>query len=213
MNYLFNSKEYMKDFKQILEEVKKVVFSEDKVKETVDAVENTEVTKEAEQTFEAVTLSDGTLINIEPSVEAGSAVTIEDPELGFVPVPDGSYELEDKRIIVVAGGVIESVEEVAEEVEEEMETESTEEPTLTEKEVRKIIESVETHFNSVVESLKDEVAKLKEVGQERAEAFVSAIEKIGEEPKEESVNKQKGFNFRKKTDKGIEALINFKTKK
>ena len=203
----------MKDFKQILEEVKKVVFSEDKAESNVEKTEeSTEVTEEAKQTFEAVTLSDGTLINIEPDVAVGSAVTIEDPELGFVPVPDGSYELEDKRIIVVAGGVIESVEEVAEEVEEEMENESTTEPTLTEKDVRKIIESVETHFNSVVDSLKDEVAKLKEVGQERAEAFVSAIEKIGEEPKEESVNKQKGFDFRKKTDKGIEALIKLKNK-
>jgi len=206
----------MKDFKQILEEVKKVVFSEEKVNETVEAKaeESTEVTEETKQTFEAVTLSDGTLLNIEPNVAVGSTVTIEDPEQGFVPVPAGSYELEDKRIIVVAeGGVIESVEEVAEEVEEEMETESQEAPTMTEKEVRKIIESTETHFNSVIKSLQDEVAELKKVGQERAEAFVSAIEVIGEEPKEKPVNKPSAFNFRKKTDKGIEALINLKKTK
>ena len=196
----------MKDFKQILDEVKKVVFSE--VKET----EVLEVAKETKETFEAVTLSDGTLVNIEPSIAVGSTVTIEDPELGFVPVPDGSYELEDKRILVVAGGLVESVEEIAEEVEEEMETE-TAEPTMTEKEIRKVIESVETHFNSVVKSLQDEVSALREVSQTRAEAFVSAIEKIGEEPKEELPKKQNGLNFRKKSDKGIEALINFKNKK
>ena len=195
----------MKDFKQILDEVKKVVFSE--VKET----EVLEVAKETKETFEAVTLSDGTLVNIEPSIAVGSTVTIEDPELGFVPVPDGSYELEDKRILVVAGGLVESVEEIAEEVEEEMETE-TAEPTMTEKEIRKVIESVETHFNSVVKSLQDEVSALREVSQTRAEAFVSAIEKIGEEPKEELPKKQNGLNFRKKSDKGIEALINYKKK-
>ena len=195
-----------KDYKQILKEVKELVFGEEKVTEV------TEVAEESKQTFEAVTLSDGTLLQIEPSVAVGSVVTIEDPELGFVPVPDGSYELEDKRIIVVAGGVIESVEEVAEEVEEEMETESAQEPTMTEKEIRKVIESVETHFNSVVKSLQDEVANLKEVGQVRAEAFVSAIESIGEEPKEELPKKQNGLNFRKKSDKGIEALINYKKK-
>jgi len=203
----------MKDYKQILKDVKALVFSEEVVTEVEQSTEATEVAKETVETFEAVTLSDGTLLQIEPSVAIGSTVTIEDPELGFVPVPDGSYELEDKRIIVVAGGLVESVEEVAEEVEEEMETEATQEPTMTEKEVRKIIESTETHFNSVIKSLQDEVAKLKEVGQERAEAFVSAIEAIGEEPKEEINKKQNGFNFRKKTDKGIEALINFKKNK
>ena len=202
----------MKDYKQILKDVKALVFSEEVVTEVEESTEATEVAKETVETFEAVTLSDGTLLQIEPSVAIGSTVTIEDPELGFVPVPDGSYELEDKRIIVVAGGLVESVEEVAEEVEEEMETEATQEPTMTEKEVRKIIESTETHFNSVIKSLQDEVAKLKEVGQERAEAFVSAIEAIGEEPKEEINKKQNGFNFRKKSDKGIEALINFKKK-
>jgi len=203
----------MKDYKQILKDVKALVFSEEVVTEVEQSTEATEVAKETVETFEAVTLSDGTLLQIEPSVAIGSTVTIEDPELGFVPVPDGSYELEDKRIIVVAGGLVESVEEVAEEVEEEMETEATQEPTMTEKEVRKIIESTETHFNSVIKSLQDEVAKLKEVGQERAEAFVSAIEAIGEEPKEEINKKQNGFNFRKKTDKGIEALINYKKNK
>lgn len=203
----------MKDYKQILKDVKALVFSEEVVTEVEGSTEETEVAKETVETFEAVTLSDGTLLQIEPSVAIGSTVTIEDPELGFVPVPDGSYELEDKRIIVVAGGLVESVEEIAEEVEEEMETEATQEPTMTEKEVRKIIESTETHFNSVIKSLQDEVAKLKEVGQERAEAFVSAIEAIGEEPKEEINKKQNGFNFRKKSDKGIEALINFKNKK
>lgn len=203
----------MKDYKQILKDVKALVFSEEVVTEVEESTEATEVAKETVETFEAVTLSDGTLLQIEPSVAIGSTVTIEDPELGFVPVPDGSYELEDKRIIVVAGGLVESVEEVAEEVEEEMETEATQEPTMTEKEVRKIIESTETHFNSVIKSLQDEVAKLKEVGQERAEAFVSAIEAIGEEPKEEINKKQNGFNFRKKSDKGIEALINYKKNK
>ena len=203
----------MKDYKQLLKDVKALVFSEEVVTEVEESTEATEVAKETVETFEAVTLSDGTLLQIEPSVAIGSTVTIEDPELGFVPVPDGSYELEDKRIIVVAGGLVESVEEVAEEVEEEMETEATQEPTMTEKEVRKIIESTETHFNSVIKSLQDEVAKLKEVGQERAEAFVSAIEAIGEEPKEEINKKQNGFNFRKKSDKGIEALINYKKNK
>ena len=205
----------MKDYKQILKDVKSLVFSEEVVTEVEESTEETKVTEEPKQTFEAVTLSDGTLLNIEPSVAEGSTVTIEDPEMGFVPVPNGSYELEDKRIIVVTEGLIESVSEVAEEevVEEEMDTESTKAPTMTEKEVRKIIESTETHFNAVIKSLQDEVAELKRVGQERAEAFVSAIEVIGEEPKEETPKKNSGFNFRKKTDKGIEALINYKKNK
>jgi len=204
----------MKDYKQILKDVKALVFSEETKVESIEVESTEEVAKETAQTFEAVTLSDGTLLNIEPSVAVGSTVTIEDPELGFVPVPDGSYELEDKRVLVVAGGLIESLEEIAEEeVEEEMETVEADAPNMTEKEIRKIIESTETHFNSVLKSLQDEIKELKSIGQERAEAFVSALEVIGEEPKEEPVKQTSGFNFRKKSEAGIEALIKHKKNK
>lgn len=195
--------------RSILEEVKRLVFGEEAPK-----VENTaEVTEE--QNFEAVTLSDGTMLQIEPSIEVGASVLIEDAELGMVPVPDGSYELEDGRIISVAGGLIEAIEEMAEaeQVEEEMETETTTAPTMTEKEVRKIIESVETHFKSEIETLRNELANAKEEAKEINGKFISALEQMANEPTEKPKKETKnGFNFRKKDENKLNALINYKKK-
>ena len=202
----------MSNYKNILEEVKKLVFREDEP--TVETPVEESTTVVAEQKFVDVTLSDGTLLQIEPDVQVGASVLIEDPELGMVPVPDGSYELEDGRIVVVAGGLVENVEEVAasEEVEEEME--STTEPVMTEKEVRKIIESVETHFASEIETLKNELATEREEAKKVNEAFINALEELAKKPTEEPKKENKsGFNFRKKSEKGIDALINLKTKK
>lgn len=199
----------------ILNEVKRLVFNEEVVTKEVVESPTKEVTEVVEQKFVDVTLSDGTLLQVEPDLQAGAAVMIEDPEQGMVPVPSGSYELEDGRILVVVEGVVESVEEVAqaEEVEEEMETE-TKEPTMTEKEVRKIIESVETHFKSEIETLRNELVKKDAEAKEINEKFISALEELAKKPTEEPKKKiNNGFNFRKKSDKGVEALLKLKNKK
>ena len=161
----------MSKYKEILEQIKKVAFSEEKVEEVSTVVE--------ENKFAAVSLADGTVLNVEPDVQPGAAVTIEDPEQGFVPVPDGSYQLEDGRVLVVVGGAIENIEEVAAEeevAEEEMENETKEAPVMNEKEIRKIIESVETHFASEIQTLRAELAEFKSQAKETNELFVSAIE-------------------------------------
>lgn len=200
----------MSEHKTILENIKKLVFGE----EVVTGV--AEVTEE-KAAFVSVSLSDGTLINIEPDVQVSAAVTVEDPEMGMVAVPDGSYELEDKRIIVVVGGLVQSVEEVAaaeEEAVEEMESE-TKEPVMSGAEVRKIIESVETHFNSQIAELKEVIEAFKSDAQAKNELFVSAIEDLGNEPTEKVKEKESfnGFNYKEKQTNGLEAVLNLKKKK
>jgi len=85
----------MSKYKEILEEIKKLAFGEEVAVESTVEETKEETTEVTEEKFVAVTLSDGTLINVEPEVQVGATVLIEDPEAGMIPVPNGSYELED----------------------------------------------------------------------------------------------------------------------
>jgi len=191
----------MSEHKTILENIKKLVFGEEVVTEVAEVPEE-------KAAFVSASLSDGTLIQIEPEIQQGASVMVEDPENGMVAVPDGSYELEDKRIIAVVGGLVESIEEVAaaeeEAVEEEMDTEAKAEPVMTGAEVRKIIESVETHFNSQIAELKEVIETFKSDAQAKNELFVSAVEELGKEPIEEApIKKKSGFSLSNKNKKNI----------
>lgn len=81
--------------------------------------------------FEELKLLDGSMVMIEPEVEAGAAIAAQTLEGEWVPAPAGAYELEDGRIVtVVEDGLIDLVTEaevdgeVKEVVEEDMSTES-----------------------------------------------------------------------------------------
>lgn len=119
---------------------------------------DTEVeTKEEEtQKFVDATLQDGTVVQIEPALEVGAAVVVvlEDE---VVPAPDGSHILEDNTEIIVEGGLITEIvtPDMEEEPVEEMEKEPT--ATETEREAKKVIESIitEKQFNELKEKFED----------------------------------------------------------
>jgi len=116
--------------------------------------------KETKQKFEETTLVDGTVVNLEPSVEAPEIATVlADGE--FLPMPANSEaELEDGRIIVTGEevGVIIEVREAVEEAEEEAPVEE-EEAMEEEKSAKRIIESI---VKESVFATSEEVKELKE---------------------------------------------------
>lgn len=72
--------------------------------------------------FGSVTTTDGTVVSYEgDELAVGTAVFVNDADGNPSPAPDGSHTLEDGRTIVVAAGLVESIEEKSEE--EEMEAE------------------------------------------------------------------------------------------
>ena len=179
---------------------KLVVFVKDKDNE------DTKVEK-----FEELTLLDGSMVMIEPEVEAKAAIAAQTPEGEWVPAPAGAYELEDGRIVtVVEDGLIDSVTEVAadgevkEVVEEEMNDNSPKrviESIVKEKifakqdeftalqetveaqtkEIKFLLESLEAKTKSEAD-LKDEFTKTQEFLQEN-------LEKLYTEPVAEPVKK------------------------
>ena len=114
------------------------------------------VTPKAEK-FEDVTLVDGTVLTVEPALEVGAAVILTvDGEM--LPAPDGEHILMDNSVITVEGGLITAIapaEEVEEEVVEELDSKST--ATPTEREAKKVIESIvtEKQFNELKEAFED----------------------------------------------------------
>ncbi|NRB64037.1 MAG: hypothetical protein HRU40_13605 [Saprospiraceae bacterium] len=125
----------------------------------LEVVEKSEE-KETEQKFEETTLVDGTVVNLEPSVEAPEIATVlADGE--FLPMPANSEaELEDGRIIVTGEevGVIIEVREAVEEAQEEAPVEE-EEAMEEEKSAKRIIESI---VKESVFATSEEVKELKE---------------------------------------------------
>lgn len=110
--------------------------------------------------FEDVTLADGTMAVIEPAIEVGAAIVINDSEGNPVAAPVGEYELEDGRVIVVEeAGVIASI---TESIEDEVDDEEMEKEEV--QKVKKIIERIEKEsifakmkdFDTVVAELKTE---------------------------------------------------------
>jgi hypothetical protein len=166
-------------------------------------------------------LEDGTMIQVEPELAVGAVAAIEDPEAGFMPIPAGSYNLADGRVMVVEeGGVIAEVTEVAEE-EEAMDTESKEAPEMTGEEIKKIIESVTTVFKSQIEDLKKEMDDLQmaftannEKNVELNGKFITAVEALADEPSKEPTQKKKEKSPFLKTSKdqrmkNLEAFAKF----
>jgi len=175
---------------KVIEDLKAILFKEETVvAETTETVETTETSEEVVvNKFMSAELANGTVINVEPSLEEGAMVTVEVD--GVVsPIPDGDYVLMDGVAISVMGGSITAVKEVEAEEEEAMETEATPKAeTETEQRIRKIIESTETVF-SKVESLETELATIKEdfakyklTVEENNKAIFNAVEVIAEEP-------------------------------
>ncbi len=81
-----------------------------------------------------VKVKDGTEFIVDGELAEGAAVYIEQPvgesaeELEYVPVPDGEYELEDGRVLVVAEGKVAELREVPEPEAEPAEVKAEDEP-------------------------------------------------------------------------------------
>lgn len=167
-------------------------------------------TEVVSSTFEEVTLSDDSVVMIEPTIEVGASVMIA-VEGESKPVPDGDYELADKRVISVEGGLITNVEEVPE-VEEEM---SEEAETLTQADVKAMLDALGLEFNKQLNTVKDEFKAYKEANEIKAlennKVILEAFKTFGETPSEVVKKKKNGFNLVKK--EGLTDLIEKQYKK
>ena len=164
--------------------------------------------------LETMKLDDNiTMIEAE-SFESGMEVVVVTEDEQKIPLPVGSYNLEDGRVLVVAEeGIIAEVKEKEEEApevevevevpateEEPMEEEMSTEPTQT---IKKTIESVvkETFF-AEMEALKKENEELKAKLEAKVEVELSTEEEVVEPIvfNPENVQKIEGFKFASITD-------------
>lgn len=171
-----------------------------------------------EVVLETMKLDDNITVIEAESFEAGMEVVVVTEDEQKIPLPVGSYNLEDGRVLVVAEeGIIAEVkekEEEAPEVEVEvevpaeeapMEEEMSTEPTQT---IKKTIESVvkETFF-AEMEALKKENEELKAKLEGKVEVELSTeetdVEPIVFNP--ENVQKVEGFKF---ASKGGNTIMN-----
>jgi len=163
-----------------------------------------------EVVLETMKLDDNITVIEAESFEAGNEVVVVTEDEQKIPLPVGSYNLEDGRVLVVAEeGVIAEVkekEEEAPEVEEEIEVPAEEEATKEEEmsnepaqTIKKTIESVvkETFF-AEMEALKKENEELKAKLEGKVEVELSEeeVEPIVFNP--ENVQKVDGFKFASK---------------
>jgi len=171
-----------------------------------------------EVVLETMKLDDNITVIEAESFEAGNEVVVVTEDEQKIPLPVGSYNLEDGRVLVVAEeGIIAEVkekEEEAPEVEVEvevpaeeapMEEEMSTEPTQT---IKKTIESVvkETFF-AEMEALKKENEELKAKLEGKVEVELST-EETDVEPiifNPENVQKVEGFKF---ASKGGNTIMN-----
>ena len=161
--------------------------------------------------LETMKLDDNITIIEAESFEAGMEVVVVTEDEQKIPLPVGSYNLEDGRVLVVAEeGIIAEVKEKEEEPEVEVEVEvpATEEEPMEEEmsvepsqTIKKTIESVvkETFF-AEMEALKKENEELKAKLEGKVEVELST-EEIDVEPivfNPENVQKVEGFKFASK---------------
>lgn len=155
--------------------------------------------------FEDVALLDGTMIMVEPAVEAGAAVVVMNADIPEK-MPIGEYELEDGKIIVIEEvGVIAAVNEpAAVDVDAKDDLELAEDDKA--KEAKRIIESIVTEkvfkavakFNKQVEELTDALSNEKKEKVDFMSEVAAILEKLGEQPaKKPIVAKQKSFGQEK----------------
>lgn len=165
-----------------------------------------------EVVLETMKLDDNITVIEAESFEAGMEVVVVTEDEQKIPLPVGSYNLEDGRVLVVAEeGIIAEVkekEEEAPEVEVEVEVPAEEEATKEEEmsveptqTIKKTIESVvkETFF-AEMEALKKENEELKAKLEGKVEVELSTeetdVEPIVFNP--ENVQKVEGFKFASK---------------
>lgn len=188
----------------------------EKVEAKIDAIEKLlfhEETPEApvKEKFVEANLEDGTLVNIEPDLELGAAVSVVGEE-GVEVAPDGEHVLANGVKVTTEAGIITNIEEPMEEEapEAEAEEEMSEAP-VAEATPKTVIErtEVERKFseqNEVIESLKTELKELSEkfeaeVNKAREDMFNAFKELVSEPAEEQIVKKKNPFKKEKKENK------------
>lgn len=158
----------------------KSVFSDAEVEETT------------EDNFAEATLVDGTIVKWEGELADGTALVVVMPE-GEVAAPDGIHELSDGTLIETAGGLVVNIEAAAgQEKEEEEETYDNEFNSemlndLIEKAMAKYAEAFTASLDLVKsenESLKAELAEVKNAKDELKNEFSATLNKVGEDLEE-----------------------------
>ncbi len=149
---------------------------------------DTEVEETTEDNFAEATLVDGTIVKWEGELADGTALVVVMPE-GEVAAPDGIHELSDGTLIETAGGLVVNIEAAAgqekEEEEEMYDNEFNSEMLndLIEKAMAKYAEAFTASLDLVKsenESLKAELAEVKNAKDELKNEFSATLNKVGE---------------------------------
>ena len=150
--------------------------------------------------FEQAKLDNGTVLEAE-AFEAGQEIFVVNEE-ERIPVPQGEYQMEDGKILVVAeDGIIGEIKE-AEAQEEEAEVEQKEEVEMEQetKEPKKVVKSIsEEVFFSTIESLTKKIEALelalqpKEEVEEKVEMSAEPKQTISHNPETETI--KRGFRM------------------
>jgi len=158
----------------------KSVFADAEVEETV------------EDNFAEATLVDGTIVKWEGELADGTALVVVMPE-GEVAAPDGIHELSDGTLIETAGGLVVNIE--APNGQEKEEEEETYDNEFTSEMLNEMIEKAMAQYaeaftasldliKSENESLRTELAEIKNSKEELKEEFSATLNKVGEELEE-----------------------------
>ena len=156
----------------------KSVFSDAEVDETP-----------TEENFEEATLVDGTIVKWEGTLAEGTALVVVMPE-GEVAAPDGIHELSDGTIIETAGGLVVNIQAMGEEVEEETyDNEFTSEMLneMIEKAMAQYAEAFTASLDLIKsenETLRTELAEIKNSKEELKNEFSATLNKVGEDLEE-----------------------------
>jgi len=156
----------------------KSVFSDAEVDETP-----------TEENFEEATLVDGTIVKWEGTLAEGTALVVVMQE-GEVAAPDGIHELSDGTIIETAGGLVVNIQAMGEEVEEETyDNEFTSEMLneMIEKAMAQYAEAFTASLDLIKsenETLRTELAEIKNSKEELKNEFSATLNKVGEELEE-----------------------------
>ena len=130
--------------------------------------------QQATEQFAMISTKDGELtLKVEGELKEGVEIFVVGEEEA-VPAPDGTYELEDDRKVVVKDGMVDSFELDEEEEEEE---EETTEGEYTEDEVEEDFSQVEETEEDVQEDVVEDVVE-EEVEQTETEQLVELMSKL-----------------------------------
>lgn len=176
---------------------------EKNVRESKEAKDKSKIAGFKSEKFAEAKLKDGRMISYDGETPAtGMLINISDDAGNYTPAPDGEYEMEDGGVLTVKEGMIVDIKAAAGGEDEDMSS------------IDKKINSLQ--IDKKIDSLKNEIASLKEEKTKMASEFKSQldgqtklvkelfdlVEQIADLPAEESATDKKKDSFSKKTGHG-----------